>query len=107
MDYRDAVLSCWSLREEAAQLARERGNTDPGLRAGVTSGAHLDPLADLVKAVIMDAGIPRIISTGDAIAWSCPDTSAPRRSGMWLSFMEASSWPPLSSRVFSVRSATT
>jgi len=58
VDYRDAVLSCWSLREEAAQLARERGNTDPGLRAGVTSGAHLDPLADLVKAVIMDAGIP-------------------------------------------------
>lgn len=57
MDFREAVLHCWTMREDAAQRARERGNTDPGLRAGVTSGAHLDPLADLVKAGFVSAGI--------------------------------------------------
>lgn len=62
MDFEKAVLSCWSLREEAARQAKERGNTDPGLRAGVTGGGHLDPLANLVtnlvNSVLVDAGIP-------------------------------------------------
>lgn len=57
-DFRVAVAHCWSLRAEAAQRARERGNTDPGLRAGVTSGKHLDPLAELVESVLHDAGLP-------------------------------------------------
>jgi len=58
LDFEKAVLSCWSLREEATRQARERGNTDPGLRAGVTGGGHLDPLAELAKNVLVDAGIP-------------------------------------------------
>ncbi len=58
-DYREAVASCWSIRADAAQRARQRGNTDPGLRAGVTSGKHLDPLAQLVEAVLVDAGLPQ------------------------------------------------
>ena len=57
-DFRDAVVRCWSMREDAAKKARDRGNTDPGLRAGVTSGKHLDPLAELVEAVLVDAGLP-------------------------------------------------
>lgn len=58
-DYREAVASCWSLRADAAQRARDRGSTDPGLRAGVTSGKHLDPLAQLVEQVLVDAGLPQ------------------------------------------------
>jgi type II restriction enzyme len=56
-EHEDAVLKCWSLREEAASKARAKGNKDPGLRAGVTGGAHLDPLAALVKAQFVQAGI--------------------------------------------------
>jgi hypothetical protein len=58
LDFKEAVLSCWTLREEAARQARAHGNQDPGLRAGVTGGGHLDPLAELVKDVLVDAGIP-------------------------------------------------
>jgi len=57
-EHEEAVLKCWTLRQEAAAKARARGNRDPGLRAGVTGGAHLDPLADLVRAQFVDAGIP-------------------------------------------------
>lgn len=57
-DFRAAVARCWALRAEAEQRARDRGNTDPGLRAGVTSGKHLDPLAELVESVLRDAGLP-------------------------------------------------
>jgi len=57
-EYRRAVARCWSMRADAAQRARERGSTDPGLRAGVTSGKHLDPLANLVEQVLVDAGLP-------------------------------------------------
>lgn len=57
-DFRDAVARCWSMRANAAKRARDRGNTDPGLRAGVTSGKHLDPLAELVESVLIDAGLP-------------------------------------------------
>jgi len=58
LNFEKAVLSCWSLHDEAARQARKRGNTDLGLRAGVTGGGHLDPLAELVKNVLVDAGIP-------------------------------------------------
>ncbi|MCX6362854.1 MAG: restriction endonuclease [Actinobacteria bacterium] len=56
--FEDAVLSCWRLRRAAASKARAGGSKDPGLRAGVTSGAHLDPLTDLVTATFTEAGIP-------------------------------------------------
>lgn len=58
MDFAEAVLLCWSRRSEAADRARSRGSADPGLRAGVTSGAHLDPLADLACQAFRDAGMP-------------------------------------------------
>jgi hypothetical protein len=57
-DFKGAVARCWAMREDAAQRAHDRGSTDPGLRAGVTSGKHLDPLADLVESVLLDAGLP-------------------------------------------------
>lgn len=56
--FEDAVMSCWRLRQAAASRARAGGSKDPGLRAGVTSGTHLDPLTDLVAATFIEAGIP-------------------------------------------------
>lgn len=56
--FEDAVISCWRLRRDAADKALARGSKDPGLRAGVTSGAHLDPLADFVTTAFVEAGIP-------------------------------------------------
>jgi type II restriction enzyme len=57
-DHRKEVLALWKLRSKAEQKARKGGNTDPGLRAGVTSGRHLDPLSELVRSIFIDAGIP-------------------------------------------------
>ena len=56
--FEDAVMSCWSLRQAASNKARARGSKDSGLRAGVTSGAHLDPLAEFVATTFIEAGIP-------------------------------------------------
>ncbi|MBC7265692.1 MAG: hypothetical protein H5T75_01770 [Coriobacteriia bacterium] len=64
-DFRAAAARCWELREQAQEEARRRGNQDPGLRAGVTSGGHLDPLADLVRGILVDSGLsPDCIHTG-------------------------------------------
>lgn len=57
-DHRKEVLALWNLRSKAEKKARKGGNTDPGLRAGVTSGRHLDPLSELVRSIFIDAGIP-------------------------------------------------
>jgi hypothetical protein len=57
-NFKDAVARCWSVRAEAAQRARDKGSSDLGLRAGVTSGKHLDPLAELVESVLVNAGLP-------------------------------------------------
>jgi len=58
-DYREAAASCWKMRTDAANRALMRGSTDPGLRAGVTSGKHLDSLAQLIEKVLVDAGLPQ------------------------------------------------
>lgn len=57
-DHRKEVLALWKLRSKAEKKARKGGNTDLGLRAGVTSGRHLDPLSQLVRSIFIDAGIP-------------------------------------------------
>ena len=57
-DHRKEVLALWKLRSKAEKKARKDGNTDLGLRAGVTSGRHLDPLSKLVRDIFVDAGIP-------------------------------------------------
>ena len=83
MDFEKAVLSCWSLHDEAARQARKRGNTDLGLRAGVTGGGHLDPLAEPVKNVLVDAGIPAGDIHSDRNKLELPGISAQRRGGTW------------------------
>lgn len=57
-DFKTAAAQCWELREQATEQARLRGNNDRGLRAGVTSGRHLDPLTDLVRDILLDCGLP-------------------------------------------------
>jgi hypothetical protein len=57
-DFRTAVARCWTIRAEATRRARDRGSTDPGLRAGATSGKHLDPLAELVETVLLGVKPP-------------------------------------------------
>ena len=57
-DHRKEVLALWKLRSKAEKKARKGGNTDLGLRAGVTSGRHLDPLSQLVRNIFIEAGIP-------------------------------------------------
>ncbi|GAB4279360.1 MAG: PaeR7I family type II restriction endonuclease [Coriobacteriia bacterium] len=67
-DYKEAVAMCWTVRQRAEREARQRGSKDPGLRAGVTSGKHLDSLADLVEWVLVDAGLPEhAVHRGSAV----------------------------------------
>jgi hypothetical protein len=59
-DFRSAVHYCWQGREDARTRQRAEGLVaDVGLRAGVTSGKHLDPLTALIAQVFIKAGIPR------------------------------------------------
>ncbi|HCG99919.1 MAG TPA: restriction endonuclease [Actinobacteria bacterium] len=57
-DFRDAVTKCWTIRADAAERQADRGITDVGLRAEVTSGRHMAPLENLVAQIFIDAGLP-------------------------------------------------
>ena len=60
LEYRIAVHACWTGRLSAAQRQAADGLVaDVGLRSGVTSGKHLDPLAAVVAKVFVTAGIPK------------------------------------------------
>lgn len=53
-----AVGSYWSVRRSQAERSRSQGVNNPGIRAEVTGGRHLDALQELVVSVFVDAGIP-------------------------------------------------
>lgn len=58
-EFRVAVHFCWKGRQDARQKQIAEGLVrDVGLRSGVTSGKHLDPLAGLIAKVFLDAGMP-------------------------------------------------
>lgn len=61
-DYTDlvqiAVASYWNVRRDQAQRSRDQGVLNPGLRAEVTGGRHLDELQALLVRIFVDAGIP-------------------------------------------------
>ncbi|MPZ88884.1 MAG: type II site-specific deoxyribonuclease [Nitriliruptorales bacterium] len=58
-EFRAAIHYCWTARQDARVRQIAEGLVeDVGLRAGVTSGKHLDPLAALVAKVFIDAGMP-------------------------------------------------
>lgn len=59
-EFRSAVHECWTKRLLASQRQAEAGFVaDVGLRAGVTSGKHLDSLAGVVARVFVNAGLPQ------------------------------------------------
>jgi hypothetical protein len=53
-----AVRSYWDVRRDQADRSRATGILNPGLRAEVTGGRHLDELQALLIRVFVDAGIP-------------------------------------------------
>jgi hypothetical protein len=61
-DYTDlvhtAVASYWTVRRDQALKSQAAGILNPGLRAEVTGGRHLDELQALLVRVFVDAGIP-------------------------------------------------
>jgi hypothetical protein len=55
---RDAVRHFWRTRERQAKAQGARsGDRDRGARSAVTGGAHLDGFADLIRKLIVQAGI--------------------------------------------------
>lgn len=55
----DAVLHIWQSRTEARERQIAAGKTDAGLRSEVTSGGHMDMMANLIADAFVDAKIPR------------------------------------------------
>lgn len=54
----DAVRHFWRTRERQAKVqGAKTGNRDRGARSAVTGGAHLDGFAELIRKLIVDAGI--------------------------------------------------
>lgn len=57
MEY--AIIQIESSRNDASRRQAQSGGSDQGLRSQVTSGGHLDPLAELITDVFIDAGLNR------------------------------------------------
>ncbi len=57
-EIRRAVRHFWRTRERQARAqGRKTGERDRGARSAVTGGAHLDGFADLVRKLIVEAGV--------------------------------------------------
>jgi hypothetical protein len=57
-EIRNAVRHFWRTRARQAEAQGARsGNRDRGARSAVTGGAHLDGFAELVRKLIVDAGV--------------------------------------------------
>ncbi len=56
---RQAVRHFWQTRRRQAEAqGRASGRRDRGARSAVTAGAHLDGFADLLRHLVVQAGIP-------------------------------------------------
>lgn len=54
----DAVRHFWRTRERQARAqGRKTGKRDRGARSAVTGGAHLDGFADLIRKLVVEAGV--------------------------------------------------
>lgn len=53
---RQALLEMYDLMDDAGFRQEERGGHDQGARAKVTSGKHLDRVAEVIADDLMDAG---------------------------------------------------
>ena len=56
-ELKEAIFAVFDLENYAAENQRLRGVRDQGRRSGVTSGKHLDPLADYLAYEMISAGI--------------------------------------------------
>jgi len=52
-----AIAHYWRTREAQKEKQKSRGVTDAGLRSAVTGGAQMDGFVNLVKAIMVEAGI--------------------------------------------------
>ena len=63
----EALFQVFDLEVSAAESQKLRGSSDQGLRAGVTSGKHLDPLAEYIANKLVSYGIDKAdIYTGSS-----------------------------------------
>lgn len=53
-----AAASFWDVKSNQSQRSLERGVINPGDRAAVTGGQHLNGFQELVVSVFLDSGIP-------------------------------------------------
>lgn len=66
--FEEAVREYWRVRAGQTERQRAAGRTDAGLRGAVTGGAHMDPMAELMELIFIDAGFPpSSISRGSAV----------------------------------------
>lgn len=56
--FEQAVRAYWRVRTAQAEKQVASGRVDAGLRGAVTGGAHMDPLAEVVEDIFIDAGFP-------------------------------------------------
>ncbi len=56
---KSALLRSYDIRQQAAEIQIENGTMDVGLRSQVTSGKHMDEIADLIAKDVVDMGIPQ------------------------------------------------
>lgn len=54
---REAVQAFWNAREAARKKQREKGQSDQGERAGVTSGKNMDGFLSLIKDIVSLNGL--------------------------------------------------
>lgn len=65
-DVKKAILESFDIRKHAAELQIERGMSDTGQRSQVTSGKHLDGIANIIAADIEACGVDsKDIHTGN------------------------------------------
>lgn len=72
-----ALLAYWTARDEARLQQEARGVVDQGARSGVTSGGHLDRVAQLLARVAVAAGAPR-----GSVYYKAPKDDPARRQRM-------------------------
>ena len=71
-----ALFAYWTSRRDAAAAQASRGTTDRGGRGGVTRGAHMDRVAQLLGTVAREAGAPAA-----AVCYRAPEGDPHRRKG--------------------------
>jgi len=103
---RSAIKYFWSTREVQAQKqGASSGSKDAGARSAVTGGAQMNGFINIVRDLLCENGLPRLIFTARSTL-SCRAGIGRRKSGICWSFRTVSYSPASSSNLRSVRLAT-